>query len=114
MNAVVKPRYAPRSTPVSRESAVHADSRVLRMMRKVLLVCGILSSLLYGAMIGAIRFEGYDPLSQTVSELSAIGAPTRPLWTLLGSVYECLWSHSGWACGYRPVGSALCVPLAVC
>lgn len=115
MNAVVKPRYAPRSTPVSRESGVHADSRVLRMMRKVLLVCGILSSLLYGTMIGAIRFEGYDPLSQTVSELSAIGAPTRPLWTLLGSVYEVLvvafglgvWVSAGGKRALRAVGGLL-------
>ncbi len=60
------------------------------MPRKVLLVCGILSSLLYGTMIGAIGFEGYSPISQTVSELSAIGAPTRPLWMLLGSVYDAL------------------------
>ena len=59
-------------------------------MRKVLLVRGIFSSLLYGAMIGAIRFEGYSPTSQTVSELSAISAPTRPLWMLLGSVYGVL------------------------
>lgn len=28
--------------------------------RKALLMCGIASSLLYGAMIGAIRFEGYS------------------------------------------------------
>ena len=60
------------------------------MVRKVLVVCGIFSSLLYGAMIGAIRFEGYSPISQTVSELSAIGAPTRPLWIPLGIVYGVL------------------------
>jgi hypothetical protein len=60
------------------------------MLRKALLVCGVLSSLLYGTMMIAIRFEGYSPISQTVSELSAIGAPTRPLWMLLGPVYELL------------------------
>ena len=48
--------------------------------RKALLICGILSSLLYGAMIGAIGFEGYSCISQTPSELTAIGAPTRSLW----------------------------------
>lgn len=50
------------------------------MRSKALLFCGIASSLLYGAMIGAIRFEGYSHISQTPSELSAIGAPTRSLW----------------------------------
>jgi hypothetical protein len=57
---------------------------------KILLVCGILSSLLYGAMILVIRYEGYSLLSQTVSELSATGVSTRPLWMLLGAVYEVL------------------------
>jgi pimeloyl-ACP methyl ester carboxylesterase len=60
------------------------------MLRKALLVCGVLSSLLYGAMIGLIAFEGYSRISQTPSELSAIGAPTRSLWMLLGSVYTVL------------------------
>ncbi|HUX89233.1 MAG TPA: DUF998 domain-containing protein [Gallionellaceae bacterium] len=60
------------------------------MPRNILLVCGILSALLYGAMIVAIRYDGYSLLSQTVSELSAIGAPTRALWMALGFVYEAL------------------------
>lgn len=60
------------------------------MLRKVLLVCGILSSLLYAAMIIAIQFEGYSLTSHTVSELSAIGAPTRPLWVALAIVYDVL------------------------
>ena len=57
---------------------------------KILLVCGILSSLLYGAMITLIRYKGYSPISQVPSELTAIGAPTRPLWMLLGPVYNVL------------------------
>jgi len=50
-------------------------------VRKVLLVGGIVSSLLYVAItiLGALRFEGYSSISQTVRELSAIGAPSRPL-----------------------------------
>jgi hypothetical protein len=62
------------------------------MVRKVLLVCGILSSLLYAAMmfIAAMLYEGYNSASQTVSELSAIGAPTRPLWVLLAIPYTLL------------------------
>ncbi|NJO72639.1 MAG: DUF998 domain-containing protein [Leptolyngbyaceae cyanobacterium RM1_406_9] len=51
------------------------------MGRKLLLVCGILSSLLYVATIvlAAMQWEGYSSTSQTVSELIAIDAPTRPL-----------------------------------
>lgn len=62
------------------------------MRRKILLVCGILSSLLYVAMniFVAMQFEGYSSVSQTVSELSAIGAPTRALWISLGALYTLL------------------------
>ena len=62
------------------------------MVRRVLLVCGILSSLLYvGAdIVAAMRYEGYSYLSQTVSELSAIGAPTRSFLTPVYLVYEVL------------------------
>lgn len=64
--------------------------------RQALLVCGIVSSLLYGAMIGAIRFEGYSLVSQVPSELTAIGAPTRRLWMWLGSAYTVLVAAFGW------------------
>jgi hypothetical protein len=55
--------------------------------RKALLLCGIASSVLYALMIWAIRYEGYDPISQVPSELTAIGAPTRALWAQLGWIY---------------------------
>jgi pimeloyl-ACP methyl ester carboxylesterase len=55
-----------------------------------LLLCGIASSLLYAAMIWTIRYEGYDPISQVPSELTAIGAPTQPLWARLGWIYTAL------------------------
>ena len=62
------------------------------MVRKLLLLCGILSSLLYVAtdILGAMRFEGYSYTSQTVSELSAIGAPSRPLVVPLMITYSIL------------------------
>jgi len=68
------------------------------MVRKVLLICGIVSSLLYVAMniVGAMQFEGYDSASQAVSELFAIGAPSRPVWVLLGIVYQVLVIAFGW------------------
>jgi hypothetical protein len=59
-------------------------------LKKILLLSGILSSLLYGIMVTAIQYEGYDFTSQSVSELSAIGAPTRALWITLGITYQVL------------------------
>jgi hypothetical protein len=63
-----------------------------KRIRKVFLVCGILSSLLYVAMnvFVPMRLEGYNSASQTISELSAIGVPTRPLWIPLGIAYTVL------------------------
>lgn len=58
--------------------------------RTTLLSCGIASSVLYAAMMWAIRCDGYSAVSQTVSELSAIGAPTRPLWIWMASLYTAL------------------------
>ena len=68
------------------------------MLRKTLLVCGILSSMLYAAMtvVIAMQWEGYSSTSQTISELSAIGAPTRPVWVRLGAVYTVLVTAFGW------------------
>ncbi len=62
------------------------------MIRKVLLACGIASSLLYVAstILGARRWERYSSTSHTVSELSAIGAPSRSLVVPLGLAYDVL------------------------
>ena len=50
-------------------------------LQSMLLMCGILAALLYTGsdIIAAMSWEGYSYTSQTVSELRAIGAPTRPL-----------------------------------
>lgn len=59
-------------------------------MRRVLLLCGVLSPLLYAAAdaVAGLRWEGYSFRDQTISELGAIGAPSRPLFaTLLVVVY---------------------------
>ena len=47
--------------------------------RDLLLACGILSSLLYVAtdISAALRWDEYSYAAQGISELSAIGAPTR-------------------------------------
>ena len=61
-------------------------------IRKSLLICGIFSSLLWigGDMLAAILYEGYSYTSQSISELSAIGAPTRLLLIPLNTIYEVL------------------------
>jgi uncharacterized protein DUF998 len=68
------------------------------VLRKILLVCGVLSSLLYIAMsvFVAMQWEGYSSASQTISELSAIGAPTRSLWVLPAAFYTVLVTAFGW------------------
>lgn len=67
-------------------------------MQKKLLICGILSSLLYVAMLIFVpmQYEGYSIVNQTISELSAIDAPTRPVWVPLGVVYTLLIAAFGW------------------
>jgi Protein of unknown function (DUF998) len=68
----------------------------LNQARRTLLVCGIAASLLYGVMIWAIRFTGYSPISQTVSELSAWGVSTRTVWMVLGALYDALMIAFAW------------------
>jgi hypothetical protein len=87
------------------------------MVRKILLVCGIASSLLYVAIsiLGALRWQGYSLTSQTVSELSAIDAPSRPLVVLLSLAYAVLviafglgvWGSAGRARVLRVVAGLL-------
>lgn len=67
-------------------------------LRKALLLCGILSSILYVAVtiIVPMQWETYDNASQVVSELSAIGAPTRELWMVLATPYTFLILAFAW------------------
>lgn len=62
------------------------------IVRKALLACGIIASLLYVVIniIVPMQWLAYDPASQTVSELSAVGAPTRILWIILSAPYTIL------------------------
>ena len=77
------------------------------MFRKVLLGCGIASSLLYVAMnfVGARLYPGYSLASQTISELYAIGAPSKPVVTALMVAYDLLLYAFGagvwWSAGPR-------------
>ncbi|GEM_PF-2702002 len=73
----------------------HAARQTLRVY---LLLGGILSSVLYLLMniIVPMRWPAYDSASQTISELSAIGAPTRTLWMWLSIPYTLLVTGFGW------------------
>jgi hypothetical protein len=88
------------------------------MLRKTLLVCGILSSLLYVAIdaLAALRYPAYHSyLSQAISELGAVGAPTKELVDPLFLIYDLLIIAFGvgvWASGQgrrvlRVIGSLL-------
>jgi hypothetical protein len=78
------------STHLHVQDVVH--ERRHHSLQKALLICGFFSSLLYVFMntICAFLYPGYSAASQTVSELSAIDAPTRPLWVSLGIIYGLL------------------------
>lgn len=68
------------------------------MNRKLLLSCGILASLLYATLNIIIprSWPAYSPVTQTISELSAIGAPTRTTWNWLCSPYTFLMIAFAW------------------
>lgn len=61
-------------------------------LRKAGLICGIIASLLYVVIniIIPMSWPEYDSASQTVSELSAVDAPTRFLWIVLSFPYSLL------------------------
>jgi hypothetical protein len=64
----------------------------MKTVRKVLLLCGILSSVLYVAtdVLASRRYEGYSYADQTYSELLATGAPTRLFMLMASGAYNLL------------------------
>jgi hypothetical protein len=68
------------------------------MIRKVLLGCGIASSLLYVAVtiLGAMQWQGYSWTSQSISELFALDAPSRSLVATAFLAYGVLVIAFGW------------------
>jgi hypothetical protein len=58
------------------------------MVRKILLGCGVVSSVLYVVtdVLGTLRYLGYSYADQEFSELTAEGAPTRPLMVALNVI----------------------------
>lgn len=74
----------------SQAMAEPAESR--STLLKVLLLSGVLSSLLYVAtdLLGGMRYDGYSFTSQAISELGAIGAPSKSFVDPLFIVYNLL------------------------
>ena len=67
-------------------------------LRSALLSCGIGYAVLYPVVndvVAANRYDGYDRMSQAVSELSATGAPTRPLLVATAPVFSLLQTAFG-------------------
>jgi uncharacterized protein DUF998 len=92
--------------------------RTARTLRKALLVSGILSSLAYVAadVLAGLSWRGYDFASQTISELSAIGAPSRRIWLALGISYDVLLIAFGigvWACAGKKRGLRVTAALLI-
>jgi hypothetical protein len=94
-------------------------------VRVALLFSGVLSSLDYfiaANIVGPLRWEGYSSLSQSVSELSAIGAPSRPTMTAAFVLYSALlmafgvgtWASAGSKRALRVVGALLIAFGAFC
>jgi hypothetical protein len=78
-------------TLLTRRDAVRR--KPLSTGREVLLGCGIAASVLYAAgndLLAALLYEGYSPLSQAVSELTSLGAPTRTPLVVMGFLYDAL------------------------
>jgi len=57
-----------------------------------LLFCGLLAFALYitADVVASLSYDGYSYRDQTISELSAIGAPTRGPWLVMGVAWEFL------------------------
>lgn len=76
--APASPTAEPASRAVPRPAALRLDI--------LLLACGIAAPVVYAAtdVLLAMRWDGYSYRDQTISELNAIGAPTRTLSIVLG------------------------------
>jgi hypothetical protein len=58
------------------------------MLRRILLVCAVVSAVLYVVvdMLGTVRYPGYRFTEQQFSELTVSGSPVRPLMVALSLI----------------------------
>lgn len=95
MNSLIA---SPKTTKSELPLRIKANKPVNEIVRKRLLICGILSSVLYVTIniFVPMLLKGYSYAAQTISELSAIGAPTRTLWMVLSTPYTLLMIAFAW------------------
>jgi len=74
------------AAPAKATPAAAAKVRSRTRLQDNLLVCGMLAAFVYVVtdVVASLRYPGYDVVSQGVSELMAVGAPTK---TLVDSVF---------------------------
>jgi uncharacterized protein DUF998 len=90
MPAIIVPPLLPPLPASAAESASRPDWRLLA--RLMLLAAGVASSFVYvmANIVASLSWPDYSSASQTISELSAIGAPSRATWLPLGYAYDML------------------------
>jgi hypothetical membrane protein len=78
--------------PREQGATTAAPVRVASRVQDNLLVCGILAALVYIVtdVLGVLRYPGYDVTAQGISELMAVGAPTKHLVDSIFVVYGVL------------------------
>lgn len=90
-----------------RRGRPHTRSSGYGWANRLLLVGGIGAPVVYLAtnVAAPLLYKGYSVASQTVSELSAINAPTRPFWLATGWLYTLLLILFGVAAWFSAGGS---------
>ena len=97
----------------------HQSENTMTKLERLLLICGILSSLLRVAtdILAAMWYPGYSYMNQTMSQLAAIGAPTRPFQVALLAMWSALviafgigvWASAGGKRSLRVTGMLLVI-----
>jgi hypothetical protein len=74
--------------PITKQTV--KELQVPESLQRILLTSGILATLVYISfdILASTLYEGYSYTDQAISELSAIGAPTRGLWNILVFVFN--------------------------
>jgi uncharacterized protein DUF998 len=101
MSTISSPPLLHHPVDVTRATREPGDRAIL--LRHLALFCGLLSSLVnvLANVLGAMIWDGYSSASQTISELSAIGAPSRSVVVPLGITYDVLlvaFAVGAWQC----------------
>ena len=78
--------------PHQRDETLPRHAGSASAAQQLLLVAGVLCALLYltADLVSASRYPGYSIRDQAISELSAIGAPTKGLWASMMVAYQIL------------------------